>query len=115
MDSCKYELYNKELRFEESNRCSSLVRKKPSNFLDGSSSKWRDGRDSNSFCNLFIVNIFRKRIFASCHLVVIVSVLHTQISYSFCVVFCVFCFIESDKNECEISAFIAVPDFSIMI
>ena len=81
MDSCKYELYNKELRFEEPNRClslvrktvqlsgrfffkvagcdkelrfeefnrcSSLVRKKPSNFLDGSSSKWRDGRDSNS-------------------------------------------------------------------
>lgn len=44
MDSCKYELYNKELRFEEPNRCSSLVRKKPSNFLDGSSSKWRDGR-----------------------------------------------------------------------
>ena len=42
MDSCKYELYNKELRFEEPNRCLSLVRKKPSNFLDGSSSKWRD-------------------------------------------------------------------------
>lgn len=47
MDSCKYELYNKELRFEESNRCSSLVRKKPSNFLDGSSSKWRDGREAD--------------------------------------------------------------------
>ena len=27
MDSCKYELYNKELRFEEPNRCLSLVRK----------------------------------------------------------------------------------------
>lgn len=27
MDFCKNELYNKELRFEESNRCSSLVRK----------------------------------------------------------------------------------------
>lgn len=37
MDFCKNELYNKELRFEESNRCSSLVRKKPSNFFRSTS------------------------------------------------------------------------------
>ena len=61
MDSCKYELYNKELRFEEPNRCLSLVRKNRPTFCALRQRLWNGGkkrgqRERKMFYNARCVN-----------------------------------------------------------